>query len=239
MRNGEPVIVPIGARAKEHGHHLPMKTDYLLARSLCDGIIAHMPALVAPVIDFGYYPAFRHYPGSQHLRPETFSALVRDVIDGFIAQNASCIAIVNTGVSTEPPLTVLVRETYERTGVRIPVAHIRALGKRTHGLMQQKLGGHADEHETSMILAIDPSVVHMDRAAEDYGVALGAPDSVFYVPTIFRDDPAGGPDHSATGVRGDPSLATAEKGRAVLSGMIDELVRDLSAFVATARAPHG
>src|SRR5690606_16867194 len=133
---GEPVIIPIGARSKEHGHHLPMKTDYLLARALCDGIIAEMPALVAPVIDFGYYPAFRHYPGSQHLRPETFSALVEDVIDGFIGQKAGSIAIINTGVSTEPPLTVLVREIYERTGMRIPVAHIRALGRRTHGIME-------------------------------------------------------------------------------------------------------
>jgi len=37
---GWPVIVPIGARAKEHGHHLPMQTDYLLARALADGVAA-------------------------------------------------------------------------------------------------------------------------------------------------------------------------------------------------------
>ena len=64
---GWPVIVPIGARAKEHGHHLPMQTDYLVARALADGVAAQLPVLVAPVVDFGYYPAFLGYPGSQHL----------------------------------------------------------------------------------------------------------------------------------------------------------------------------
>ena len=84
--------------------------------------------LVAPVVDFGYYPAFVGYPGSQHLRPETFAAVLQDVIDGLIRHKAKRIAIVNTGVSTEGPVTVVVRETLERSGVRIPVANIRALG---------------------------------------------------------------------------------------------------------------
>jgi creatinine amidohydrolase len=221
------VLIPIGARAKEHGAHLPMQTDYLLARALCDGVAKELPVLVAPVIDFGYYPAFVNYPGSQHLRPETFAALLRDVIDGLIRHKAKRIAIVNTGVSTEGPVVVVVRETLERTGLRIPVAHIAAMGNATKGLMGQKLGGHADERETSMIMAIAPERVRLERAVEDYANALTQPKTVFYVPTIFRDDPASGPDYSVAGARGDPRGANVEKGRAVLDDMIAELVGGL------------
>jgi creatinine amidohydrolase len=221
------VLIPIGARAKEHGAHLPMQTDYLLARALCDGVAKELPVLVAPVIDFGYYPAFVNYPGSQHLRPETFAALLRDVIDGLIRHKAKHIAIVNTGVSTEGPVVVAVRETLERTGIRIPAAHIAAMGNATKGIMSQKIGGHADERETSMIMAIAPERVRLERAVEDYANALAQPKTVFYVPTIFRDDPASGPDYSVAGARGDPRGATVEKGRAVLDDMIAELVAGL------------
>jgi creatinine amidohydrolase len=223
------VLVPIGARAKEHGAHLPMQTDYLLARALCDGVAARLPVLIAPVVDFGYYPAFRHYPGSQHLRPETFAALLTDVLDGLIAQGARRIALINTGVSTEAPITTVVRETYERTGRRVPVAHIRALGRGVADIFEQKLGGHADEHETSLMLAIAPERVRLDRARCDYGAGPDLPQTVFYLPTIFRDAP-GDPDHSTTGARGDPTLATAEKGRIALDAAVAELVAGIEAL---------
>ena len=70
---GWPVLVPIGARSKEHGHHLPMCTDYLLARAFTDGVLAELPVLAAPVIDFGYYPAFLRYSGSQPSAPRRSS----------------------------------------------------------------------------------------------------------------------------------------------------------------------
>lgn len=221
------VLVPIGARSKEHGPHLPMQTDYLYARALCDGVARELPVLIAPVVDFGYYPAFAGYPGSQHLRPETFSAVLHDVLDGLIRHKAKRIAIVNTGVSTEGPVNVVVRETLARHGVRVPVANIRALGTGQKELMQQKLGGHADEAEASVMLAVAPDLVHIDRAVEDYGNMLREPNTVFFVPTVFRHAPDGGPDHSVSGARGDPRHATAEKGRAILAAMVAELVDGL------------
>ncbi len=126
---GRVVVVPIGAAAKEHGHHLPLKTDYMLAEALSRGVAEALPVVVAPIVSFGYYPAFRHYPGSQHLAPETFSALLKDILQGFITQGVTRIAVINTGVSTEPVVHVVVRELYEATTVRIHVADIRRLGK--------------------------------------------------------------------------------------------------------------
>ncbi|HND55943.1 MAG TPA: creatininase family protein [Pirellulaceae bacterium] len=226
---GWPVVIPIGAIAKEHGHHLPLNTDYLMARELGMRVARRLPVIVAPVLNLGYYPAFVRYPGSQHLRPETFQALLDDVFSKFVRDGVRRLAVVNTGVSTEAPLRIAVREFYERTGVRVLTADVAALGRKTRSLMKQKLGGHGDEMETSIILAIDPAAVRMDRAVVDYGNQLDAPKSVFYVPTTFDGDPKTGPDYSVSGVRGDPTLATAEKGRAILDDMEEELVSGLRA----------
>lgn len=224
---GWPVIVPIGARSKEHGHHLPMKTDYLLARALCDGVAAELAVLIAPVIDFGYYPAFLSYPGSQHLRPGTFMALLDDVLERLIAQGASRLAIVNTGVSTEGPVQIAARDILTRHGVEVPVADIRRLGRSSGRLLEQKLGGHGDEHETSLMLAIAPDCVEMAKARRDYGHLPGEPETVFYRPVAFSGDPTSGIHYSETGVRGDPTLATAEKGKLILAEMVHELVDGL------------
>ena len=226
---GWPVVVPIGAIAKEHGAHLPLNTDYLVARELSERIAQQLPVIIAPVLTLGYYPAFVRYPGSQHLRPETFQALLTDVLDKLVRDGVRSIAVLNTGVSTEAPLRIVVREFLERTGVRVLTADIASLGQRSKTLMQQKLGGHGDEAETSMILAIAPQAARMDKAVVDYGHALDAPRTVFYTPTIFDGYPASGADYSVSGVRGDPTLATAEKGQAILADMAAELIAGLRA----------
>ena len=230
LKGGTPVIVPIGARAKEHGHHLPLKTDYMMARALCDGIARELPVVIAPVIDFGYYPAFVDYPGSQHLSAATFIALIEEVVGGFVAQGVRKIAIVNTGVSTEGPVQIAARAVQEKHGVQIAVADVRRLGKSSGHILEQKLGGHGDEHETSIILAVDPGVVRMDLARRDYGNMESEPPSVFYRPVRFSADPASGTNYTETGVRGDPTLASAEKGRVILAAMIGDLVEGLRAL---------
>ncbi len=227
---GWPVVVPIGARSKEHGHHLPMSTDYRYARALCDGIAAELPVLIAPVVDFGYYPAFLRYPGSQHLRAETFIALLTDVLEGLLDQGAGRVVIVNTGVSTEGPVQIACRDILVRRGVQVAIADLRFLGRGSSGLLEQKYGGHADERETSVMLAVCPELIDMSRAVPDYGHMLEEPKSVFVAPVVFNGDPATGTQYSATGVRGDPSLATAEKGRAILADMVSELVAGLRGY---------
>lgn len=233
---GWPVVVPIGAISKEHGGHLPLNTDYLVARELANRIALELPVIIAPVVTMGYYPAFVRYPGSQHLRPDTFQALLNDIFDKLVRDGVRHIAVVNTGVSTEAPLRIVVREFYERTSVRILTADIASLGRASKSLMQQKIGGHGDEAETSMIMAIAPDAVRLDKAVVDYGHALAAPRTVFYVPTIFDGDAGSGPDYSVSGVRGDPTLATVEKGKAVLADMAQELVAGLRASFSDALA---
>jgi creatinine amidohydrolase len=224
---GRPVIIPIGAIAKEHGPHLPLNTDYLVARALAEAVAAALPVLIAPVVGFGYYPAFVRYPGSQSLAAATFQAMLTETFAKFARDGVADMAVINTGVSTEAPLRIAIRDFYEQSGVQVHSADIRTLGARSRRLLQQRAGGHADEWETSVMLAVAPDTVRMDRARPDYGRTADEPDSVFYSPAIFSGDATSGADYSATGARGDPTLATAEKGRAFLADMAAELIAGL------------
>ena len=217
---GAPVVIPVGAAAKEHGLHLPLDTDRRVAHELARRVAERLPVIVAPVVGFGYYPAFVAYPGSQHLRAETFMALVAELAGNLIGHGVRKIAILNNGVSTEAPLAEAARRIRDQHGVGILIANTRELGRGADALLQQRSGGHADERETSVMLALAPETVKLARAREAYRPA-GAP-------TPFSPDPAS-PGYNPTGATGDPTLATAEKGRAILDAMVRELADMLRA----------
>jgi creatinine amidohydrolase len=191
------VIVPIGAASKAHGPHLPLKTDALTARALAQGVIARLDVVAAPVVGFGYYPAFTSFAGSQHLAAGTFKALVRELVGNLRAHHVKRIALINTGVSTERPLDELESEQGD-----LLVLHMRTIGHAAESLVENKEGGHADERETSVMLALDPRSVRMDRLA---------PDGPF----------------EKTGATGDPTRATAFKGERLLAARVDDLVAAL------------
>ena len=192
------VVVPIGAASKAHGPHLPLKTDALTARALGQGLIERVPVVAAPVLGFGFYPAFTGFAGSQHLGADTFKAVVRELIGNFAAHGAKRIALLNTGVSTEKPLDEVAKETGD-----VLVLHMRLLGQTADALIENKDGGHADERETSVMLARDPRSVRMDKLKLD-----GA--------------------FEKTGATGDPMRATAFKGERLLAARLDDIVAALT-----------
>jgi creatinine amidohydrolase/Fe(II)-dependent formamide hydrolase-like protein len=193
------VVIPVGAAAKAHGTHLPLKTDALTARALGQKLIERLPAVMAPVVGFGFYPAFTAFAGSQHLSVDTFKALMRELVGSLRLHGVSRIAILNTGVSTERPLDEVAAEVGE-----VLVLHMRTLGAAADPLIEHRDGGHADERETSVVLALDPRSVRMGQLA-----------------------PAG--DFAASAATGDPTRATAFKGERLLAARVDDMVSALAA----------
>jgi len=191
------VVVPIGAAAKAHGPHLPLKTDALTARALAQGLIDRLPVVAAPVVGFGFYPAFTRFAGSQHLSAETFKALLGELVGNIRQHGVRRIALLNTGVSTEKPVDEVAAQTDALA------LHMRLLGQAAESLIDNREGGHADERETSVVLALDPRGVRMDK------LLVAGPFEV-------------------TAATGGASRATSFKGERLLAARIDDLVAALT-----------
>src|SRR5262245_65764498 len=71
-----PIVTPLGAAAKEHGPHLRLRNDFTMAEYFKRRVLDKEPVIVAPTIDYSFYPAFVEYPGSTSLRFETARDLV-------------------------------------------------------------------------------------------------------------------------------------------------------------------
>ncbi|HYM71323.1 MAG TPA: creatininase family protein [bacterium] len=230
------VVVPIGAAAKEHGPHLPLGTDRIMADYLARRLAERVAVLVMPTVTYGYFPHFSPFPGSTHLEATTFQAMMKDLILSMHRHGPRRFLLLNTGVSTYPVLEIVARDLDRVRRILVGVTRIGDLGaQRTAGLLDQPRGSHADEHETSLLLAIAPGVVRLEKLARELPDRADSPG--LFVPPMYHREP--GPGYSATGVYGDATLATPEKGNAIAEAMVEDLVaaaeRLRTADVATTR----
>jgi creatinine amidohydrolase len=220
---GAVAILPIGAAAKEHGLHLPMNTDRVQAEWLAAAVTKRMDALIWPTVSYG--PAFVDYAGSCSLTVSTFEALVQEIVEGLVGFGCRAVFVLDTGISTLAPV--------ERALARLKscnVLHLRAhdgpgYRRAVHMLAERSHGSHADELETSIMLALAPHLVDMCRAE-----ASPAPVKETDGPLTPTD--ISSPNYSRSGSFGDPTLASREKGKVLLAAMTDDLIDQAAAFVA-------
>ena len=219
---GAMALLPIGAASKEHGLHLPHGTDYIQAAFYAERLADTFDFLIWPVASYGYYPAFTEYPGSISLSAETFRAVIAEILDGIDHAGASRIVLLNTGISTIPPLERLLEARATRPPTRLFNCYAGPRFARTVLEIEEQLfGGHADEIETALMLAIDPSRVVLGRAR---------PAEVPVKRGIFNHSDPDAPNYSPTGVNGDPTRATIEKGERLLAALIEDLIAEASDF---------
>ncbi len=213
---GVRAVLPIGAACKEHGRHLPMNTDMRQAERIIDELIAQMECVVWPVVGYGYYPVFVDYPGSVSLSERTFIELIGAIADGIELAGASRVILINTGISTIPPLEKVISERNDPEIYQLVNVYAGpSFAGEVDLVEEQEWGGHADEIETSIMLAIDESLV-------DLNLASAAPVEIIRG-RFNRQDPSL-PNYSPDGVNGDPSLATRWKGDRLLRALMDDIV---------------
>ncbi|HET9222654.1 MAG TPA: creatininase family protein [Roseiflexaceae bacterium] len=220
-------LLPIGAGTKEHGPHLPCGTDLMVVEELARRVVEIAPVLLLPALAYGFFPAFVDWPGSVSVRPEYFAGMVGDIVRSLARHGTKKFLLLDGGVSTHPPLRTLSYELYNELGVRVAITNILALGHEARrAVAEQESGGHADEIETSCMLAIRPELVHMERAVKEIDPAppgASGDDSV-------RKFTLAGKMETPSGVNGDPTLATAAKGERVLAAMTQDIVTFLRDF---------
>jgi creatinine amidohydrolase len=216
------VVIPIGAEAKEHGPHLPLNNDFLLAAYFTRRVFEATPVVLYPTVNYHFYPSFVDYAGSTTVRLETARDMVVDIIRTIARHGPRRFYILNTGVSTLRALGPS-RDTLVADGLVVRYTDILAVGKEAEDRVRQQKGGtHADEIETSLALYMYPDKVRMELARDDYHPGAGGltPDSA----TARRE----GKTWSVTGIYGNATLATREKGRIVAEAMVQGMLREIA-----------
>lgn len=244
IRAGHPVVLPIGAAAKAHGPHLPLGTDAITVEALGRRLAEALPVLVAPTVGFGFYPAFVEYPASQHIPARQFEDLLVTLMRGLIDHGVTRLLLMNGGVSTEAPVTVASHTIYAETGVRPAMAHLRLFGRSADTVLDDASGGHADERETSLMLALRPDLVDLAKAHPapvDPPTAKGTPSSARISQPIrlANGRPPGPGEQSSEGATGNPTLATAAKGAAILDATMADLTTEIRRVFADAPGMPG
>lgn len=230
-RQGAVVVIPMGAH-EQHGHHLPLGTDSMLvtavARAAVERARARAAVYYTPTVWLGFSPHHMDFPGTVSLSVGTYLAVVAEACRSLWQHGFRRLVLINGHGGNVSPLRTMVVDLRTREGIRIALLSYWDLAAAyIASWRRSEVGGinHACEMETSLMLHLRGDLVHMDRAvrhvpppASSYLAGdLVVPGRVT-VGSRVRD-------RSETGVMGDPTVATGERGRDLFEAMVAEVAR--------------
>jgi creatinine amidohydrolase len=197
-------LVPV-ATLEDHGPHLPVDTDLRIVSEICERAAARAAdrVVLLPAIPHGYDPHHTDFPGAISIGWDTFVRYCTDVGRSLADHGFRRMLFLNGHGSNQNLV---------ETAARLVVVD-----------RPEVLAAAACELETSIYLAIDPAAVAMDLAVDERSYPEGEH------AWLDRSD---GPlklmpwwsSFSRSGVQGDATLGTADKGRALLDAAVDECV---------------
>ena len=198
-------LLPVGA-TEQHGPHLPLATDTLLAERFVREIAERSGGLVLPALPFGYSWTWRDVPGTMTLSFDTYLSVMFDLAESAQRSGVKALAIVSGHDANRRPIKYAIRERIADP-LGLPVINLFYPGLTellaeadsptwSHGML------HAEEFETSLMLHHRPDLVRMGAAVRDY------PDA----PATFDMTVTTMGDLMNTGVFGDATVATRDKG---------------------------
>ncbi len=223
------VVLPIGS-VEDHGYHMPLDTDNFLISSICEEAAkrADGDILLMPLIPYGLETHHMDFPGTIDIRQEHLLNFVLDVTKSIAHHGFERILIADGHGSNMPILDLVARRTILETdawcGCFIwPSLDMKAIKDQR----ESGPGGmaHAAELETSVYLHLAPERVAMDKAVKD----MNLPESDFVWMDLLQGSPVNAMDHwtrfSKSGVVGDATIATKEKGEKFFEATVEAFLR--------------
>ncbi len=222
------VLIPLGA-LEQHGNQAPLGTDDIIAEAMVKYIREELeqeeedfPMLIFPVIPVGLSTEHRNFCGSITFRPDTYYHMLYDISVSLAHHGFKKLAFLVCHGGNSPIVQVLSRELRSELGIS---PFILSSGAFSHPDVKATVSEgniwdfHGGEMETSMVMAVDESLVKLDTAEAGipapfvnnktllpYGSV-----SIGWVSEDWRTA-----DGKPIGIGGDPRGATAEKGRIIL-----------------------
>ncbi|MDA3624108.1 mycofactocin biosynthesis peptidyl-dipeptidase MftE [Saccharopolyspora sp. WRP15-2] len=202
------LAVPVGA-TEQHGPHLPFTVDTEIAVALCERLAQQRPVLVAPPVAYGSSGEHAGFPGTLSIGQRAVELLLVELVRSADAY-AGVVLISAHGGNADPLRRALRTLTEENR---------RALAWSPPG---RPTDTHAGRTETSVMLALRPEAVHLDRA--EPGTTTPLPE---LLPTLRAKGLAA---VTPNGVLGDPRGATAAEGERILTTWTHSLTTAVDAW---------
>lgn len=231
MKHFPVAILPIGA-TEQHGHHLPLGTDIILSEHISREVARKTGALLLPSMPFGYSWVWRDIPGTVSIQQDHVEAILKDVAHSVSRYGIKLLVVINGHDANNASMKYASRELEDE--LEMPMIYLfypnlsqvleeNCKSPTWHGMI------HACEFETSLMLAVKPEQVKMDKAVREYPTK----------PPLYGKSTISLGTLSKSGVYGDPTLATKEKGEKMLQIFIDDMAELIqSAYVQTLKEEH-
>jgi creatinine amidohydrolase len=223
LKEKDTILVPLGAQ-ECYGPHLAMGTELRMCEMFATEMGARGGFAVTPIVPFNYSRMFLDYPGTCSAEMATIEDYVAQVCDGLAQQGFRHFLFVNIHAGSLGPLESVCRFLRAEHGAVGAVIDIFSVMRDVGGVewaANQAPTGHGGEMVTSVALHISPELVFMDRAQPPGALK----DFAEGMRTVSSGKVAVGKsalmlfsnisDYSPAGIQGDPTAATAEKGRVV------------------------
>ncbi|MGD1989964.1 MAG: creatininase family protein [Chromatiales bacterium] len=211
----DTAMLPVGA-TEQHGPHMGCGMDAEIAHHLCRAVAEETGVALLPSMPYGCSIGHsKRWPGTIALQPKTMIDVVKQIGDWVHASGFQRFFIINTHVTNFAPLRcALEMLRAEHDGFMVAVINSASISERVREQhFHDAADWHANDAETSLMMALSPSMVREDLIAESDDEDR-TEDCVFSHP-VNRT--------STNGVTGKPSLASREKGEQLFAWMVEDL----------------
>lgn len=224
-------IIPTGS-CEQHGPNMTLETDAAIAYALAERLTEqlHPKALLAPVVPWGVSPHHMHFQGSITLRPETFNAIVWDVVSSLKQHGLNHFFLVNGHGGNVAPLELISAKLRDELGVHVAgMMYMRLAADVIKDGAQTSLYGHACEVEASVGLFLKPETVREERV-EGEVLPYAHPHTDLYAAGRL-EFPFRFEELTRNGALGDARLATREFGEQIVTTTLTRAVEFLESFI--------
>lgn len=222
ITRGAWAVLPVGA-LEQHGYHLPLTVDTDLATGVARGIADALGALLLPAIAYGDAWNNSGFLGTISLKPDTLRAIVLDIGRELKRMGIPVLVTLNGHFGNKEPISLAARA-LESEGLKVIHLDYPRLEALAAEICDSQPAGsgffHADEVETSMMLALRPDSVRMEKAVAEYPI----------FPPTFGIEPLQLSEFNQSGVFGDPCPSTADKGRKLIDGIVAACLDQIGAY---------
>jgi creatinine amidohydrolase len=235
LAQAEVALVPVGS-FEQHGPNGTFEVDTGRAYGFGKLLAARMypQVVLAPAVNIGVSYHHMNFPGTITLRPETFMAVVYDVVWSLKQQGLKKFLILNGHGGNIPSLGVLIVRLREELGVKVAWTSFTSLGREViEKRVTSESRGHACEGEMSQALFLAPHTVRQEAFApgEFKGYPYRHLGEGFNLAYAYRFD-----EITANGALGDATLASKELGQEIIEAALNRAVEFLEDFVADEEA---